>query len=87
MTYQVCVLNSADEYRVIFASEDGNATLDFYDAMIAEDFATVYPTVANTFNLVIPAFIMTTAEMTGTQLTNLSVMVANPVEFSMTVCF
>jgi hypothetical protein len=87
MTYQICILDSDNVYKVLHATTDGNNALDFYNARIDESFATPYSLTDNTFTLVIPCFTLLTTDMTLTQLTNIQVMVPTAQEFDMCVCF
>ena len=87
MTYQVCILDTQDIYRVLFSSLDGETALAWYDARIAEDFATVYSTTENTFTMSIMCFGLDYVDMTSTQKTNIDVMCADTVQFLLAVCF
>jgi hypothetical protein len=87
MTYQICILDTENVYKVLYSTTDGNGALDFYNARVAENFSTMYSLTNNTFNLVIPCFVFATGDMTTTQLNNLRAMCPTAVEFDMCVCF
>ncbi len=86
MTYQICILDAAEKYNVLFSTTNKKDAMSFFSARIADNFKTVHVTTPSEFGLHSQCLALEHGFMTPEQQSNLQQMVADPITFALYIC-